>query len=84
MAKRSVPPVDHRHASFVGGDVSASGDAPLFDERQFFAEQAPKRSSLNRATKPQTDDAKADIHFHGHRERLRTRFRDGGEAALAD
>ena len=29
-------------------------------------------------------DAEAIAHFHGHRERLRARFRDAGEAALAD
>ncbi len=31
------------------------------------------------------EDAGTDLpHFHGHRERLRARFRDGGAAALAD
>ena len=32
----------------------------------------------------QLDDAGGVPHFHGHRDRLRARFRDGGGAALAD
>jgi DNA repair protein RadC len=32
----------------------------------------------------QLDDAGGTPHFHGHRDRLRARFRDGGGAALAD
>lgn len=49
------------------------------DERGFFAEQQPKRSSLGVPT-VQQDDA----HYHGHRDRLRTRYRDHGDTALAD
>lgn len=49
------------------------------DERGFFTEAAqatpvtPRRKALE--TKP---------HYHGHRDRLRARFRDQGAAALAD
>jgi DNA repair protein RadC len=32
----------------------------------------------------QLDDAGGIPHYHGHRDRLRARFRDGGGAALAD
>ncbi|HTO33478.1 MAG TPA: DNA repair protein RadC [Pararhizobium sp.] len=49
------------------------------DERGFFAEQQPKRSGLGIAA-VQQDDA----HYHGHRDRLRTRYRDHGDTALAD
>ncbi len=49
------------------------------DERGFFAEQQPKRSSLG-VPAVQQDDA----HYHGHRDRLRTRYRDHGDTALAD
>jgi DNA repair protein RadC len=33
---------------------------------------------------PESDAAQAPPHYHGHRERLRTRFRNGGSDALAD
>lgn len=36
------------------------------------------------AEKPEDGLAEASPHFHGHRERLRTRFREAGAAALAD
>lgn len=49
------------------------------DERGFFAEQQPKRSSLG--VPPIHQD---DAHYHGHRDRLRTRYRDHGDTALAD
>ncbi|WP_275782374.1 RadC family protein [Pararhizobium gei] len=49
------------------------------DERGFFAEQPAKRANLALAS-PQSDDA----HYHGHRDRLRTRYRDHGDTALAD
>ncbi|MDW5313785.1 RadC family protein [Rhizobium sp. PL01] len=49
------------------------------DERGFFAEQQPKRSGLGLPA-VQQDDA----HYHGHRDRLRARYRDHGDTALAD
>ncbi len=49
------------------------------DERGFFAEQPAKRSGLGVATNQQED-----AHYHGHRDRLRTRYRDHGDTALAD
>lgn len=36
------------------------------------------------ADKPEEGLEEASPHFHGHRERLRTRFREAGAAALAD
>jgi len=76
MPNRPAPPGQDSHDAIGGGD-----DAPLLDERLFFAEQAPKRGSLGRQPAPEPADTN---HYHGHRERLRSRFRDGGEAALAD
>ncbi|PWE55392.1 hypothetical protein DEM27_15125 [Metarhizobium album] len=60
----------------------ANDDDVGMDERAFFAEQAAKPPMLNKASKlPDTDK---DAHYHGHRERLRTRFREQGDTALAD
>jgi len=58
-----------------------SPDGDVFqptDERGFFAEQPPKRSGLAMAT------ASDEAHYHGHRDRLRARYRDHGDTALAD
>ena len=48
------------------------------DERGHFFER-PARASAARAV-----PAPEDKHYHGHRERLRARFRDSGDTALAD
>ncbi|MCM2293601.1 DNA repair protein RadC [Allorhizobium sp. BGMRC 0089] len=55
------------------------------DERGFFAEQMPKRQS-GPAQKKQAaaQPEKPEAHYHGHRDRLRLRFKDKGEEALAD
>lgn len=42
----------------------------------FFGEQSPSRADLAASTET--------AHYHGHRDRLRTRFRDNGDASLAD
>ncbi|THF54041.1 RadC family protein [Allorhizobium terrae] len=56
------------------------------DERGFFAELAQKPKASKRtspvATKPV--DSKPVEHYHGHRDRLRMRFKDKGDDALAD
>lgn len=49
------------------------------DERGFFSEQQPKPV---KAARPLPVDP--DEHYHGHRERLRSRYRDHGDTALAD
>lgn len=58
---------------------SESDHSQPVDERGFFAEQQPKRANLG-VPPAQQDDA----HYHGHRDRLRTRYRDHGDTALAD
>ena len=50
------------------------------DERGFFSETLPRKPMV--ATKG--DGAPPDAHYHGHRERLRTKFRELGDTALAD
>jgi DNA repair protein radc len=65
-----------------GDDTASSGSAGgplpfdgLPDERGFFADR-PTKTPAEQITKKE--------HYHGHRDRLRTRFRDGGDTALAD
>ncbi|WP_234624412.1 RadC family protein [Agrobacterium vitis] len=51
------------------------------DERGFFAEQVQKPKAMKKA--PDTN-VKQPEHYHGHRERLRLRFKEKGDEALAD
>jgi DNA repair protein RadC len=53
------------------------------DERSFFAEQPARESNLAKAASTRAA-LQPEAHYLGHRERLRNRFRDGGETALAD
>ena len=64
-------------------DGDASPLEAAGDERGFFAEQAAKSGGAKkRAAMPAAETA--DAHYHGHRERLRARFRESGDSALAD
>ncbi|EHS49645.1 DNA repair protein RadC [Rhizobium sp. PDO1-076] len=65
----------------LGQDVSSNPD---HDERHFFAEQTSRADRLNPSPSLDNSPQTADAHYHGHRDRLRARFRDGGESALAD
>ncbi|WP_414124013.1 RadC family protein [Rhizobium sp. BR 317] len=67
-----------------GGAADDLEDASLFDERLFFAHQPAKAALRDKPAKPPSTPANAEAHYHGHRERLRNRYRDGGDAALAD
>ncbi len=77
MKKRSGKPDNEQQGAFGDKDLFPlpSGEA---DERSFFA--------LNEAGPVSVKSAEKDkqAHYHGHRERLRNRFREGGDAALAD
>jgi DNA repair protein RadC len=53
------------------------------DERSFFAEQPARESNLAKVASTRAA-LQPEAHYLGHRERLRNRFRDGGETALAD
>jgi DNA repair protein RadC len=64
------------------GTGQTEGDAEV-DERSFFAEQHPRERNLAKATTARAT-LQPEAHYLGHRERLRNRFRDGGEMALAD
>ena len=63
-------------------DDKMDGMAETMDERGFFAEpmQASKKLKAQPTPSPDGDAA----HYHGHRERLRAKYRDNGDAALAD
>lgn len=56
-------------------------DAAPTDERGFFLDAIPARRAERKAVKPLRPEP---AHYHGHRERLRTKFRELGESALAD
>ena len=63
-------------------DFSADAEA---DERGFFAEPRQRPKAAAKATQDGKESpASPEQHYHGHRERLRTRFRDHGDTALAD
>lgn len=64
--------------------IKSPDDQPSFqeDERGFFAEQRPESKALRKAEAAAKDDHAA--HYRGHRERLRTKYRDHGDTALAD
>ena len=54
------------------------------DERGFFAEQATKSGALKKRAAVSETVERADAHYHGHRDRLRERYRESGDTALAD
>ena len=81
MAKRPASFTGHGDMPLDGGGAAdALEEAPVFDERLFFPTQAAKSAPTAAKSAP----ANAEADYHGHRERLRNRYRDGGDAALAD
>ncbi|CAN7423055.1 DNA repair protein RadC [Rhizobium sp. LjRoot30] len=82
MTKRPAGSTEENSAFATDLFKGATDDGSSMDERAFFAEQAAKPPMLGKASKlPDTDK---EAHYHGHRERLRTRFREQGDTALAD
>ncbi|WP_422370218.1 RadC family protein [Hoeflea sp.] len=74
-----------------GGDQDAANSTSQPDERSFFAETRPGKSKSRRLAPEAVSQENADRgkdtateHYHGHRDRLRRRFREGGDRALAD
>ncbi|MBB4189519.1 RadC family protein [Sinorhizobium terangae] len=57
----------------------SEGELQPTDERQFFAQQKPRVGDPEVISAPS-----AEAHYHGHRDRLRDRYREHGDAALAD
>ena len=54
----------------------AEADGELADERGFFSETMPRKAdAAGRRASPPVPEA----HYHGHRERLRSKFRDLGD-----
>ena len=62
--------------------IEAQPDDEPADERGFFSETMQRVNGKKPATKPLK--AEPEAHYHGHRDRLRTKFRDLGDTALAD
>ncbi|MCQ2004129.1 RadC family protein [Rhizobium sp. NRK18] len=84
MATRSGHSGNSGKGNSLSGFAEGSEDALPDDERGFFAEQAQKRGGMPAgAAIGAGGNAKAS-HFHGHRDRLRTRYRENGDGALAD
>ena len=80
MAKKPVPPFNYT-AAISGSERQEPDLDDGFDERSFFAEpNAPIKKIKAKAAAPESDAA----HYHGHRERLRSRYRESGDAGLAD
>ncbi len=80
MAKRPSSPTE-KATSFQ----EENGGNDLFepmDERGYFAEPRPpsRKTKAEEVASPVGDMA----HYHGHRERLRAKYRENGDVALAD
>ncbi|ULR46244.1 DNA repair protein RadC [Rhizobium sp. K102] len=58
-------------------------EEPVADERSFFGDRPQKPTAPNARTALPAS-LSAPEHYHGHRERLRDRFREQGDTALAD
>ncbi|MBU4530689.1 MAG: DNA repair protein RadC [Hoeflea sp.] len=68
-----------------GGLEDEGEDHAPDDERSFFAEsRQAKTRGQPLAPAPGDQPGSAEEHYHGHRDRLRQRFRDSGDRALAD
>ncbi|MBC7280745.1 DNA repair protein RadC [Hoeflea sp.] len=84
MTSRRRPGLDERGLG-QGGLKDEGEDYAPDDERSFFAESRQARTKGQAlATDPGGQPAGAEEHYHGHRDRLRQRFRDSGDRALAD
>ncbi|MCD2171352.1 RadC family protein [Rhizobium sp. C4] len=81
MATGGKDRLDEPAAAEDPDDFSASVEG---DERGFFAEPRQRPKAATRATPQGEETSSPEHHYHGHRERLRTRFRDHGDTALAD
>lgn len=68
-----------------GGMTDEGRDYAPDDERSFFAESRQARTRGQALPAASGDQpASAEEHYHGHRDRLRLRFRESGDRALAD
>ena len=76
MTMRRGPPLSKTDAAFAMMEGSDG------DERGFFLESVNRPKA--EVSRVRNSERSAPAHYHGHRERLRSRFREQGEAALAD
>jgi len=84
MTSRRRPGLDQQGPD-GDGPIDTNEDHPPQDERTYFAESRQgKTRGRALESRPGTAPATPDEHFHGHRDRLRQRFRDSGDRALAD
>ncbi len=81
MANGGKDRLDEPAQAETPDDFSADPEA---DERGFFAEPRQRPKAASKATADGRESPAPEQHYHGHRERLRTRFRDNGDTALAD
>jgi DNA repair protein RadC len=90
MTSRRRPGLDQQGLNDEGRETETpeatpDQNTPPQDERSYFAESTRGKASGSAfQTRPQGAPVKTDEHFHGHRDRLRQRFRDSGDRALAD
>ncbi|MEZ2130608.1 MULTISPECIES: DNA repair protein RadC [unclassified Sinorhizobium] len=80
MAKSPAPHLDNEESSLKGEvDAAERDDGAPIDERLLFPVIAAKAGAPRKSAQ-----LNPEAHYHGHRERLRQRFRDNGDTALAD
>ncbi|TRL41559.1 RadC family protein [Rhizobium straminoryzae] len=76
------PPLPSSKTSDGPDERAAEVDDLFSDERGFFAEQAPMPGNGKKSHPVKVEEPPA--HYHGHRDRLRNRYREHGDTALAD
>lgn len=76
-----LPFSDEPEPALLAPGIEAEAIDEEQDERGFFAEQVQKPRAIKKTPE---SAAKQVEHYHGHRERLRQRFKDKGDDALAD
>ncbi len=85
MAKPPARPTSQLPIEIAPGFAENDRDQPDYpDERGFFAEQISRKPLPAKQADAKIKIGKEEAHYHGHRERLRSRFRDNGDGALAD
>ena len=84
MTSRRRPGLDQQGPD-GDGPIDTNEDHAPQDERTYFAESRQgKTHGRALGSGPGAAPAAPNEHFHGHRDRLRQRFREGGDRALAD
>lgn len=82
MARDPARTAEHEAlASTSAGQESLDLSLTEADERVFFG--IPEATGKT-AKAPAKADPSVDHHYHGHRDRLRSRYRDNGDTSLAD